>query len=70
QPAAAATQPVQPAYGYPQPTSAPPVSAPPLSAPPVSAAPAYGYPQPAPSAAYAPDPNFVLPPQGPQFLRS
>ncbi|WLQ33621.1 TerD family protein [Streptomyces castrisilvae] len=44
----------QPAYGYPQPSSAQP---------------AYGYPQPAPAAAPAPDPNFTLPPQGPQFIR-
>ncbi|MFJ2227272.1 TerD family protein [Streptomyces halstedii] len=58
----------QPAYGYPQPASAPqpaygypqPVPAP---------QPAYGYPQPAAAAAYAPDPAFVLPPQGPQFIR-
>ncbi|MEU9477871.1 TerD family protein [Streptomyces sp. NPDC048191] len=44
-----------PAYGYPQPTSAPP---------------AYGYPQPAPVpvAAGPVDPNFRLPPQGPQFI--
>ncbi|MFJ7491771.1 TerD family protein [Streptomyces sp. NPDC097727] len=45
----------QPAYGYPQPAAAPP---------------AYGYPQPAAAAAPAPDPNFVLPPQGPQFVRT
>lgn len=45
----------QPAYGYPQPASAQP---------------AYGYPQPAAAAQPAPDPNFVLPPQGPQFVRS
>ncbi|MFI6639919.1 TerD family protein [Streptomyces sp. NPDC050504] len=44
-----------PAYGYPQsPAPAP--------------QPAYGYPQPAAAAAHAPDPNFALPPQGPQFL--
>ncbi|WP_225839923.1 TerD family protein [Streptomyces sp. NK08204] len=42
----------QPSYGYPQPTSAPP---------------AYGYPQPVPVPA-APDPDFRLPPQGPQFV--
>ncbi|WP_330340356.1 TerD family protein [Streptomyces sp. NBC_00557] len=44
-----------PAYGYPQPVSAPP---------------AYGYPQPAPvPAAVGPvDPDFRLPPQGPQFI--
>ncbi|MGR8010738.1 TerD family protein [Streptomyces hypolithicus] len=57
------TQPVPtapPAYGYPQPVAAPP---------PPSAPPAYGYPQPAAAAAHAPDPNFRLPPQGPQFVR-
>lgn len=52
---AAAAAPQQPAYGYPQPAAAPP---------------AYGYPQPAAAAAHAPDPHFVLPPQGPQFVRS
>ncbi|MGW2559808.1 TerD family protein [Streptomyces sp. NPDC001514] len=48
----------QPAYGYPQPASPQP-----------SAQPAYGYPQPAAAAAPAPDPNFRLPPMGPQFVR-
>ncbi len=43
----------QPAYGYPQPATGP----------------AYGYPQPSPAAAFAPDPNFRLPPMGPQFVR-
>ncbi|MGW0780857.1 TerD family protein [Streptomyces sp. NPDC002913] len=60
----------QPAYGYPQqPTGAP---QPAYGYPQASAAaqPAYGYPQPAAAAAHAADPNFVLPPQGPQFLRS
>ncbi|MEV6111588.1 TerD family protein [Streptomyces sp. NPDC052109] len=42
-----------PAYGYPQPTSAPPV---------------YGYPQPVPVTVGPVDPNFRLPPQGPQFI--
>ncbi|MFE2018136.1 TerD family protein [Streptomyces sp. NPDC059499] len=56
----------QPAYGYPQPTSAPAYGYP----QPASAPPAYGYPQPAAAAAHAPDPAFVLPPQGPQFIRS
>ncbi|AKJ13450.1 TetR family transcriptional regulator [Streptomyces incarnatus] len=46
-----------PAYGYPQPTSAPP---------------AYGYPQPVAAPVPVPvgpvDPNFRLPPQGPQFI--
>ncbi|WP_406395687.1 TerD family protein [Streptomyces sp. NBC_00887] len=55
----------QPAYGYPQPTSAPAYGYP----QPASAPPAYGYPQPAAAAAHAPDPAFVLPPQGPQFIR-
>ncbi|MFE2973794.1 TerD family protein [Streptomyces sp. NPDC059258] len=50
----AGTAPHQPAYGYPQPAEPP----------------AYGYPQPAAAAAHAPDPHFVLPPQGPQFVRS
>lgn len=57
-PAVPAPQPAanaQPAYGYPQAAGAPP---------------AYGYPQPAAAAAHAPDPHFVLPPQGPQFIRS
>ncbi|MFD3970523.1 TerD family protein [Streptomyces cyaneofuscatus] len=57
-PALPAPQPAanaQPAYGYPQGAGAPP---------------AYGYPQPAAAAAHAPDPHFVLPPQGPQFIRS
>ncbi|MFB6712878.1 MULTISPECIES: TerD family protein [unclassified Streptomyces] len=65
----------QPAYGYPQPAAAQPA---PQYAPepaygypqPTTAQPAYGYPQPAAAAAPAPDPNFVLPPQGPQFIRS
>ncbi|MFD6279735.1 TerD family protein [Streptomyces sp. NPDC060209] len=59
----------QPAYGYPQqPTAAP---QPAYGYPqPAAAQPAYGYPQPAAAAAHAADPNFVLPPQGPQFLRS
>ncbi|MFB8115934.1 TerD family protein [Streptomyces sp. NPDC055962] len=58
----------QPAYGYPQPTSAP---QPAYGYPQPAAAPqpAYGYPQPAAAAAPAADPNFVLPPQGPQFIR-
>ncbi|MEU0298643.1 TerD family protein [Streptomyces sp. NPDC006175] len=72
----------QPAYGYPQPSVAPQPGygypQPPAAAPqpaygypqPAPAQPAYGYPQPAAAAAHAPDPNFVLPPQGPQFLRS
>lgn len=66
--AQATVQHQQPAYGYPQPAPVPqsaygyPQAA--------SARPAYGYPQPAPGAAPAPDPDFVLPPQGPQFIRA
>ncbi|MDJ0462917.1 TerD family protein [Streptomyces sp. H27-C3] len=60
-------QPPQPAYGYPQPGPAQPAYGYPQSA---STQPAYGYPQPAAAAAPAPDPNFRLPPQGPQFIRS
>lgn len=56
----------QPAYGYPQPASAQPAYGYPQ---PASPQPAYGYPQPAPAAAPAPDPNFRLPPMGPQFVR-
>ncbi|MFJ1673757.1 TerD family protein [Streptomyces sp. NPDC088251] len=64
----------QPAYGYPQPAVAQPapqaVHQPAYGYPqPATAGPAYGYPQPAAAAAPAPDPNFVLPPQGPQFVR-
>ncbi|MYR97856.1 MULTISPECIES: TerD family protein [unclassified Streptomyces] len=69
----------QPAYGYPPPVAPPAV--PPVPAAPApqpaygypqgaGAPPAYGYPQPAAAAAHAPDPHFVLPPQGPQFIRS
>ncbi|MET8947737.1 TerD family protein [Streptomyces sp. NPDC004542] len=46
----------QSAYGYPQPTSPTSPASPP----------AYGYP---PAAAAFPDPDFRLPPQGPQFVR-
>ncbi|WP_398941345.1 TerD family protein [Streptomyces sp. CFMR 7] len=69
----------QPAYGYPQPVAPPTVPpAPPVPAPQpaygypqgAGAPPAYGYPQPAAAAAHAPDPHFVLPPQGPQFIRT
>ncbi|MGQ4385868.1 TerD family protein [Streptomyces sp. SAS_270] len=64
QPAAAATGPAygypqpagspggQPSYGYPQPQTA-------------AAGPSYGYPQPVGT---LPDPDFRLPPQGPQFI--
>ncbi|MCW7945838.1 TetR family transcriptional regulator [Streptomyces hygroscopicus] len=61
QPAAATAQ---PAYGYPQPASRPAYGYPqPGTA--GAPAPAYGYP---PTAAPAADPNFRLPPQGPQFI--
>ncbi|MER6607405.1 TerD family protein [Streptomyces sp. NPDC000927] len=65
----------QPGYGYPQPPMAHPAPQP-VVPPPAYGYPqagaaqaAYGYPQPAPAAAPAPDPHFVLPPQGPQFVR-
>ncbi|MFD7321082.1 TerD family protein [Streptomyces sp. NPDC059875] len=51
-----------PSYGYPQPAASP---QPAYGYP----QPAYGYPQPAAAAAPAPDPNFRLPPMGPQFVR-
>ncbi|MFJ9684619.1 TerD family protein [Streptomyces bacillaris] len=69
----------QPAYGYPPPVAPPAVPpAPPVPAQQpaygypqgAGAPPAYGYPQPAAAAAHAPDPHFVLPPQGPQFIRA
>ncbi|MGW3656947.1 TerD family protein [Streptomyces sp. NPDC005151] len=60
-----------PAYGYPQPTAAAPAPQPAYGYPQSAAPqPAYGYSQPAAAAVPAPDPNFVLPPQGPQFVRS
>ncbi|MGW4228954.1 TerD family protein [Streptomyces sp. NPDC004980] len=59
-----------PAYGYPQPSPDPQQPAYGYPQPAAAAQPAYGYPQPAAGAAHAADPNFVLPPQGPQFLRS
>ncbi|MFJ4822049.1 TerD family protein [Streptomyces bacillaris] len=69
----------QPAYGYPPPVAPPAIPpVPPVPAPQpaygypqgAGAPPAYGYPQPAAAAAHAPDPHFVLPPQGPQFIRT
>lgn len=61
----------QPAYGYPQPAVAQPAPQPAYGYPqPAVGQPTHGYPQPAAAAAPAPDPNFVLPPQGPQFVRS
>lgn len=59
----------QPSYGYPQPAATPAAPAAYGYPQPASAGPAYGYPQPAAAAAPAPDPHFVLPPQGPQFIR-
>ncbi|MFJ6566526.1 TerD family protein [Streptomyces sp. NPDC091292] len=60
-PPAPATQPApQPAYGYPQPALTQPV--------PPGTQPAYGYPQPIAAQPAQLDPNFRLPPQGPQFL--
>ncbi|MFH8768498.1 TerD family protein [Streptomyces sp. NPDC017958] len=58
------TVPPQSAYGYPQPTS-PQQPAYGYPQPTSPQQPAYGYPQPALT---APDPNFNLPPQGPQFI--
>ncbi|MBX9360488.1 TerD family protein [Streptomyces massasporeus] len=74
------TAPAQPGYGYPQ---QPPTTQPAYGYPQTTGRPAYGYPQ-APAAAGAagaqpgygypppvaavPDPDFRLPPQGPQFI--
>ncbi|MET8580582.1 TerD family protein [Streptomyces collinus] len=61
--------PPQPAYGYPQPASARPVQQPTYGYPQPESRPAYGYPQAPQPALTAPlDPNFRLPPQGPQFI--
>ncbi|MFF1601830.1 TerD family protein [Streptomyces mirabilis] len=63
-PGPAQTAPAQPAYGYPQPTSQPAYGYPqPQTAPAVQ--PAYGFPQ---AVGSLPDPDFRLPPQGPQFI--
>ncbi|MFF2845972.1 TerD family protein [Streptomyces sp. NPDC058001] len=60
-PPAPATRPApQPAYGYPQPALTQPVQP--------GTQPAYGYPQPIAAQPAQLDPNFRLPPQGPQFL--
>ncbi|MFF0061719.1 TerD family protein [Streptomyces sp. NPDC005279] len=59
--------PDQSAYGYPQPAPGQPAYGYPQ---PATAQPGYGYPQPAAAAAHAPDPNFRLPPMGPQFIRA
>ncbi|WP_369246321.1 TerD family protein [Streptomyces sp. R41] len=64
QTAPAAASAAQPAYGYPQPTSQSAYSYPePQTAP--AAQPAYGFPQ---AVGAGPDPDFRLPPQGPQFI--
>ncbi|MFC8987596.1 TerD family protein [Streptomyces sp. NPDC057115] len=72
----AAGVPAQPAYGYPP--QQPPAAQPAYGYPHPAAQPAYGYPQQPPAAApaaygfppagSAPDPDFRLPPQGPQFI--
>ncbi|MCX4974863.1 TerD family protein [Streptomyces sp. NBC_00554] len=79
-PEQAAPVPQQPAYGYPGPPTAPAAAQPAYGYPGPSSQPAYGYPGPqtAPAAAPAygfpqavgalPDPDFKLPPQGPQFI--
>ncbi|GAA2476433.1 TerD family protein [Streptomyces gobitricini] len=60
----------QPAYGYPPHDPARPGQGQPGAGQPGQGQPAYGYPQPAAAAAPAPDPNFRLPPMGPQFVRA
>ncbi|MGV9843962.1 TerD family protein [Streptomyces fungicidicus] len=56
----------QPAYGYPQPAARPAYGYPPAPATAAAGAPSgYGFP---PPAAVSPDPDFQLPPQGPQFI--
>ncbi|MFF9216294.1 TerD family protein [Streptomyces viridosporus] len=56
--------PARPAYGYPHPTAQPAYGYP--QAPAATGAPAdHAFPPPVPS---APDPDFRLPPQGPQFI--
>jgi len=56
--------PTQPAYGYPQ---QPPATQPAYGYPqPAAAATGYGYPPPV--TVPAPNPDFRLPPQGPQFI--
>ncbi|MFD5803595.1 TerD family protein [Streptomyces sp. NPDC048171] len=55
----------QPAYGYPQPAGAPGYGYPQAPAAAADAQSGYGYPQPVTA---APDPDFRMPPQGPQFV--
>ncbi|WP_405612885.1 TerD family protein [Streptomyces sp. NBC_00076] len=57
--------PTQPAYGYPQQPAAVATVQPSYGYPHPTSPPAYGYPQ---ATATAPDPEFRLPPQGPQFI--
>ncbi|MER7927842.1 TerD family protein [Streptomyces sp. NPDC096057] len=57
--------PEQSGYGYPP--AQEPAAQPAYGYPQTAPAGTYGYPQPVP-AATAPDPNFRLPPQGPQFI--
>ncbi|MDO0927898.1 TerD family protein [Streptomyces sp. TG1A-8] len=59
--------PARPAYGYPQPAAP---QQPAYGYPqPATVQPSYGYPQPRPVPAAPPaDPDFRLPPQGPQFI--
>ncbi|WP_217252330.1 TerD family protein [Streptomyces sp. AC602_WCS936] len=59
--------PVQPAYGYPQPAARPSYGYPqaPAAAGVTGAQSGYGYP---PPVSGTPDPDFRLPPQGPQFV--
>ncbi|MEW1641994.1 TerD family protein [Streptomyces sp. NPDC091219] len=63
--AAPATVPVQSGYGYPP--AQEPVTQPAYGYPQTSPAGTYGYPQPVPVAT-VPDPDFRMPPQGPQFI--
>ncbi|MEY9488828.1 stress response protein SCP2 [Streptomyces calvus] len=58
---------VQPAYGYPHPAAQPAYGYPPAPAAPAATAAPSGYGFPPPPTA-APDPDFRLPPQGPQFI--
>ncbi|MGV9350327.1 TerD family protein [Streptomyces spiralis] len=68
-PVAQPLPPEQPAYGYPPQQAAAAVAPAVVAAP---AQPAYGYPQSGygcpPAVAVVPDPEFRLPPQGPQFI--
>ena len=59
------TVPPQPAYGYPQPASS---QQPAYGYPQPTSQPSYGYPEPQPALTAPLDPNFRLPPQGPQFV--